>query len=34
MRRGEDLQYEIEITLEQAAEGYETEILVPTWTKM
>ncbi len=33
MRRGEDLQYEIEITLEQAAEGYETEILVPTWTK-
>lgn len=33
MRRGEDLQYEIEITLEQAAEGYETEILVPAWTK-
>lgn len=33
MRRGEDLQYEIEITLEQAAEGYETEIQIPTWTK-
>ncbi len=33
MRRGKDLQYDIEITLEQAAEGYETEIKVPSWSK-
>ncbi len=32
MRRGDDLSYEIEITLEQAAKGYETEIKVPSWS--
>ncbi len=31
MRRGEDLQFQITITLEQAAKGYETEIKVPSW---
>ncbi|MDO5104098.1 MAG: DnaJ domain-containing protein, partial [Lautropia sp.] len=29
--RGADLRYAMEITLEQAAKGYETEIRVPSW---
>ncbi len=29
--RGADLRYNMEITLEQAAHGYETQIRVPTW---
>ena len=29
--RGADLRYRMEITLEQAAEGYKTEIRVPSW---
>ena len=29
--RGADLRYSMEITLEQAAQGYETEIRVPSW---
>ncbi len=31
MYRGADLRYSMEITLEQAAEGFETEIRVPSW---
>jgi molecular chaperone DnaJ len=30
--RGADLRYSMEITLEQAAHGYETQIRVPSWT--
>ena len=33
MFRGEDLMYDIEITLRQAAEGYKTTIKVPAWEK-
>ncbi len=29
--RGADLKYSLDITLEQAAEGYETEIRIPSW---
>lgn len=31
MYRGADLRYSMEITLEQAAEGFDTEIRVPSW---
>lgn len=33
MFRGEDLIYDLDITLEQAAEGYKTKIKVPSWSK-
>ncbi|MBC8831265.1 molecular chaperone DnaJ, partial [Escherichia coli] len=29
--RGADLRYSMEITLEQAAHGYDTQIRVPSW---
>lgn len=32
MFRGEDLAYNLEITLEQAAEGYKTRIKIPKWS--
>ena len=33
MYRGADLRYNLEITLEQAAHGFDTTIRVPSWDK-